>query len=139
MLTDTMKIQKTKVVFGLLIKDGVRFKLTKASGRIIGALDSTCRNLKMDLTITCGAEAHPDQDPHTLGEAFDIRTHDIEDEVTKRALIRIILSYLQDGNSDIIAEVGTGLATFRFYAQLEFLGTPSEHIHIQRRKGATYS
>lgn len=125
-------------MFGLRVKDGVEFRLTKAGCRMLGALDSTCRNLKMDLTITSGSDNHPPTDPHTLGEAFDIRTHDIEEETTKRALIRVILGYLQDSPGDLIVEAGIGLASGFFYAQLENLGKSEEHIHIQRRKGMVY-
>lgn len=125
-------------MFGLRVKEGVQFKLTKAGGRIICALDFACRELKMDLTVTCGSDGHPPEDPHTLGEAFDIRTHDIDSDATKQALIRVIMSYLRDGSTDVVTPTSIGLATTHFYAQLEFPNLDNEHIHIQRRKGTVY-
>lgn len=126
-------------MFGVLSKPGIEVKLTKAGVRILSALDATCREMNMDITVTCGCEDHPPDDAHTLGEAFDIRSHDLKTHAEKLALVRTILRYLQDDMNDLICPTSIGLATLRFYAQLENPGLPTEHIHVQRRKGTVYT
>lgn len=122
------------------LKSGVdTSRLAPAGVRILGALDATARRLKRDLIVTCGCEAHPPGDPHTSGEAFDVRTHDFDDEF-KRTLLRQVMLELQNDDDAMDAPIATsiGLSTLHFYGQIENPNEPREHLHVQRRKGTVY-
>ncbi|WP_460292378.1 hypothetical protein, partial [Bacillus cereus] len=57
------------------LKPGVKLDgLAPAGIRILAAIDAAAQVLKRDLTVTCGTEGHPPTDPHTCGEALDLRT-----------------------------------------------------------------
>lgn len=106
-------------------KDGVEFtKIEPAGFRIIAAIDHASRSLGLDLTITSacdGAHSGPN-DPHHLGQAFDVRSHDLTSEMKDRVL------------QFVMAELGTD----RFFGWLEAAGTDNEHFHFQIKKGTTY-
>lgn len=121
------------------VKPGVLFNVIAPAGiRLLGALDTTARRLNVDLTITCGTEGHPPADPHSSGEAYDIRTHDFSDD-QKRVVLRAVLLELSDGSAeDAPVVVGDGLGTRAFWGWIEHPGEPNEHIHIQRRNHTVY-
>ena len=105
-------------------KSGVLFNEIKPGGfRILSAIYRVASSLGFDLVITSGCDGEhsgPD-DPHHRGEAYDIRSHDFE----------------QDEKDKILAAIITTLGP-AFYAFLESPGTDNEHFHIQVRKGTTY-
>lgn len=118
--------------------DTVRFdRIAPAGFRLLEAISRTARAMRRDLTITCACEAHEKNTPHDLGEAFDLRCHDIQPD-EKQALLRRLMFELSDGSEDQPEEVSVGLATRRFYGQIEHLGEPTEHLHIQRRRNTEY-
>jgi hypothetical protein len=106
------------------VKDGVQFtKIAPGGFRILSTIDICAASLPHDLTITsaCDGEHSGPNDPHHRGEAFDVRTHDLDPDRKD-----LILKSIQ-GN------LGTG-----FYAFLEDHGMDNEHFHIQVRKGTEY-
>ena len=64
-------------------KEGVQYtRIAPAGHRLLAALDNACVQLGFDLTITSacdGAHSGPN-DPHHTGEAYDVRSHGIEDK-----------------------------------------------------------
>lgn len=126
---------------GLLFKDGVLpiGHLARAGCRILAALDVVSRRVGLDLTVTCADGEHPPDDPHSLGEAYDVRTHDLT-EVQKNLILRAVMAELRESGdaTDLLSAVDGGLATHRFFGWIEHAGEPNEHIHIQRRKGTVY-
>lgn len=114
----------------LLIKEGVDFgpSLAPAGARILELLKRLAPTYDFDLCVTSardGVHSGPD-DPHHAGEAFDIRSNGLSGEQVAR----------------LLHDVQVGLyssAPRRFYAFYEAAGTPSAHIHIQRRAGTLYS
>jgi hypothetical protein len=110
----------------ILSKPGVQFsRIASAGVRILAALDSASALLGCDLTITSacdGAHSGPD-DPHHLGEAFDVRTHDLGVN-DKLRLVRILSELLP---------------TDQFFMFIEAPSSPNEHMHIQRKKGTVYA
>jgi hypothetical protein len=131
-------------MYGVVFKAGVLpiGTLAPAGVRILGALDGLARQLQHTLTVTCADKAHGPTDEHTLGEAFDVRTHDLGED-TKQALLHELLIALSDNASTdvpkpVVSVSMPNLATQRFYAQLENHGQPDEHIHVQRRKHTVY-
>ncbi len=122
----------------LLIKPGVTFKPTWACARLIDALKATAKQLGLVLTITAGSDSHPPTDVHTIGEALDVRTHDLAPEQKQNVLYEL-MRQLQHGPMDAPIKTSSGLATSRFFAWIENPGQPDEHLHAQRRHGTVYS
>ena len=119
----------------LLVKPGVRFDVIRPAGfRILSALELLGDVRHIDFTITCGTEGHSPTDPHTRGEAYDVRSHDLTD---KQAILRDVLSFCGNGIEVPIADDG-GFATEYFWGWLENEGQPTEHFHFQRRHGTVY-
>lgn len=127
--------------------NGVRFKagvlpiktLAPAGVRILGALDATARQLKRDLIVTCADRDHPPEDPHTLGEAFDVRTHDLPDDTKQTVLRELMLELQTDSLMDAPIATSGGLATLHFFGWIESANQPGEHLHVQRRRATTYA
>jgi hypothetical protein len=120
------------------VKPGVYFaRVAPAGVRLLGALERTARRLQLPLLITCACEQHPPDDPHSKGEAYDVRSWSFT-PAQKDAVLRQVLLELSDGETDAPTVTGIGLATARFYGQLEHPGHPKEHFHFQRRKGTVY-
>ena len=108
----------------LYVKSNVLFTVIKPAGfRILSALDQVAEKL-WDLTITsgCDGEHSGPTDPHHLGEAYDVRSHD----------------FTQDQKDKTLAEVMSLLGWDHFYGFLEAPGTDNEHFHFQRKKGTVY-
>ena len=107
------------------VKDGVQFsKIAPGGFRILEAISTVARRVGVDLTITsaCDGMHSGPEDPHHRGEAYDIRTHDMD--VRMKAVVLNALQAL--------------LPIEQFFSFLEAAGTPNEHFHIQVRKGTTY-
>jgi len=116
----------------------VEFKLMRASGiRILAALSDVARSSGIVLQITCGSNSHPALDPHTLGEAYDVRSHNLS-AAQKQLVLNLTMNELLDGVGDIALPVSGGIATKFFFGFLEAAGTPNEHFHFQRRKGVVW-
>lgn len=124
--------------YGLLVKPGVSFAVIAPAGfRLLSALDTTARRLKLTLTITCGCDSHPPDDPHSTGEAYDVRTHDLSG-ADKRRLMKALMDELMTDTLDTPTPVSGGFGTRQFWGWIEHLGTPTEHLHVQRRNFTTY-
>lgn len=129
---------------GVRFKDGVLpiTQLAPAGIRILSALDVVARRFSRDLVITCADKEHPPTDPHSTGEAFDVRTHDL-DEATKAGIfhelmIELAITPIGDTPRPVPGIGLDNLATSHFYAQIEDPGGPNEHLHCQRRNNTTY-
>lgn len=113
--------------FGVIhVKPGVEFAVIAPAGfLILEAIKIASQELGFDLTITSGTDGtHSGPgDPHKLGEAYDIRSHDLADG-HKLAVVKALYRHL---------------GPRAFFAFLEADGTPNEHIHVQRRKDTTLS
>lgn len=120
------------------VKTGVRFdRIAPAGMRILSAVEHAARECQRSLTITCGTEAHGPNDPHTKGEAYDVRSRKIPVH-EKRHVLQAIMAWLREDEDDAPVETAGGLATRHFFGFLEQPGTPHEHLHIQRRRGTVY-
>lgn len=114
----------------LHIKPGVDFGpngLAPAGQRILFTLMTLVAGYPFDLTITSardGVHSGPG-DPHYSGEALDIRSHDLTE--AQKVFV------LHDLQMELYREPR------RFYVFLEGAGTPSEHYHVQRRNGTSYT
>jgi hypothetical protein len=105
------------------IKDGVQFTIIAPGGfRILAAIDAAVEKIAHDLTITsaCDGEHSGPEDPHHLGLAYDVRTHDLPD---KQLALDSLIAFLGED---------------RFYCFLEDPNTENEHIHCQVKKGTVY-
>lgn len=122
----------------LYVKTGVKFdRIAPAGFHILWALGQTARVIKRPLTITCGTEDHPPTDPHSTGEAYDVRSRMIP-AADQQRIVREMLLALSDGPDDAPVETSGGLATKYFFGFLESPGTPHAHFHFQRRNGRIF-
>ena len=105
-------------------KDGVLFSRIAPGGfRILSAIDQTAASLDLDLIITSacdGAHSGP-MDPHHMGAAYDVRSHNLTQDQKDKVL------------ASIMAILGTP-----FFGFIEDPGGDNEHLHIQVRKGTSY-
>jgi hypothetical protein len=109
-----------------------------AGSRLLGSIERAARACGVTLTVTCGSDSHPKDDPHTLGEAFDIGVAGFS-----VLLIQALLLFLR-------TDLGP-----RFYVQYEvptLTGVPEAlraiavvnpgatgpHLHAQRAKSTVY-
>ena len=109
----------------LRVKQGVTFNVICAAGfRILSAIDQTAAKLGIDLVITsaCDGTHSGANDPHYRGEAYDVRSHDLEPEEKDK----------------VLAYVMSLLAWEHFYGFLENPGEDNEHLHWQVKKGTLY-
>lgn len=106
------------------VKEGVEFAVVAPGGlMILAALKIASKALDLNLTITSGTDGEhsgPD-DPHHHGNAYDVRSHDIDPIVCPHVV-------------DAVMQV---LGRERFYGFIESPGTSDEHFHFQLRHGAT--
>jgi hypothetical protein len=105
------------------VKPGVvLLPLAPAGVRVLEVL----RQSKLDWTCTItsgrdGTHSGP-SDPHHSGEAFDLRTHGLTAS-QKASWVNVLMH-----------ELGSA-----FYAFLEAPGASNEHIHVQKKRGTTYT
>ena len=113
----------------LLSKPGVDFGtvLAPAGAQILDTLKRLVVDYPFDVVITSARDgAHSGLgDPHHSGEAFDLRTNILTGE-QKVMLLTDLRRLLYK-------------TPRKFYAFLEAPGAPHEHVHVQRRKGVTYT
>lgn len=120
------------------VKDGVKFdQIAPAGFRLLSTIDRLPGLLNKDVLVTCGTEAHPPEDPHSKGEAYDIGVLDMSSHEIQTML-------------DQFEAMGP-----RFYAQYELPLTSyadptihgnvihsaqatGPHIHAQRARGTEY-
>ena len=106
------------------VKDGVEFAVIAPGGfRILSAIEQVA-SVICDLTITsgCDGERSGPSDPHHSGNAYDVRSHDLDAETKPKVL-------------DAVMRV---LGWDRFWGEVEFPGTDNEHFHFQVKKGTQY-
>ena len=108
-----------------------------AGVRILSALDQAALHLAQDIIVTCADGLHPPTDPHTTGEAYDVRVRDLTPGAVL-ALRGFLLGVLGPLFT-VLYEVPTPphapeLASIAFVN----VGASAAHLHIQRRKGTTY-
>jgi len=108
------------------VKPGVEFTTIAPAGYcILAAIKAASVRLGVDLTITsaCDGQHSGPSDPHKLGEAYDVRSHDLVPELRPRVV------------HAVMAELGDA----RFFGFLEAPGTSNEHFHFQRRRFTTFT
>ena len=66
--------------------------LQPAGVRILAAIDNCARVLQVDQTITSGMEGHGSTDPHTRGQALDVRAKDFTATVALRVYAYLLHS-----------------------------------------------
>lgn len=110
--------------------------LKPAGLRILGALDHLARVGVVDLLITCGTEGHGPDDPHTRGEAMDLRTRDLQPQQVFD--LYNALTFLLGRDFTVLYEIPTAAsARHPMLDAISYRGksATAEHLHIQIRKG----
>jgi|SRR6185369_2670830 len=108
------------------VKDGVKFdRISPAGFKMLAVIQNATYIFDRDLTITCGTDSHPPTDPHSRGEAYDLRTIGMSDQVIK----------------ELVAYLKTQLGPL-FFVQYETPGVnltaTAAHIHMQLAQHADY-
>lgn len=127
-------------LFCVRFKEGCETHPLAPSGvRILGALERCARQMLLrDLIVTCGSDSHGPDDPHSKGEAFDVRSHDLTPK-QKEQLLLAVMQELSDGqDSDPLVPKDGGYVTRHFFGWLEHPNEPTEHFHFQQRNKVAY-
>lgn len=124
----------------LICKNDVQFATIAPAGfRLLAALDTVSRRMRLDLMLTSGTDGQHSgpTDPHYRGEAYDVRTHTLS-AADKVAMVKGVLELVSMGPDDGPVMASGGWATRCFFGFVEAAGTPNEHAHFQVRKGVTF-
>lgn len=113
-------------------------RIQPAGFRILAALDNATRLLGTDLEIRCACEDHPPKDPHTLGEAYDVRVRGLSTDTILK-LITYLRQLLVPEFFTVLLETPVPFSDPAL-ADLQYLNphATGPHLHIQRRKNTTY-
>jgi hypothetical protein len=111
--------------------------IAPAGVRILAGVHAVAQAMQLDLTITCGCDAHGPDDPHTKGNAFDVRSKDIP-QTRKQELLTEMMARLCETPTDALTQKDGGIVSARFFGWLEHAGADDEHFHFQLRNGHTY-
>lgn len=114
---------------GVLVKEGVKFTTVAPAGYcILAALRNTAPFLMGDVMITsaCEGEHSGPNDPHHLGEAYDVRSRGLSASEQAQLLFSV---------QKFLERQWPG----KFYGFLEAEGTNNEHFHFQRRKDTIFT
>jgi len=104
----------------LRCKASVRFKvLRKEVWSLFPIIEAIFIEHLAGAVITCGTEAHGENDPHTNGYALDIRSKNLSSSTVKHTIL-----------SQLRAATGPDYTVL-----LESEGLENEHFHLQIRKG----
>jgi hypothetical protein len=120
------------------VKPGVRFDVITAAGlRLLAAIVQAAVDARVDLTISCGSDAHGPDDPHTHGDAYDVSVRDLTvDQILD--LRHSLQSSLRDGFT-VLYETPTPPADPRLAViAYENPRATAPHVHVQLRNGWTY-
>ncbi len=120
------------------LKDGVRLDGLRPAGiRILSAVDNCARVLGLDQTVTCGREGHGPNDPHTLGNALDLRASMFNADQVKK--IKAFLEAALGTHFTVLYEcpmipLNDALKGIAYVNPL----ATGIHFHIQVRKGTVW-
>lgn len=124
--------------YAIRFKAGCATQTIAPSGvRILSALERCAQVLGHDLVITCGCDSHPPDDPHSKGQAFDVRSHDLA-PAQKQSLLNAMMQALSEGPADVVTPKDGGYVTTHFFGWLEHAGQDTEHFHFQQRNGTVF-
>ena len=99
-------------------KHSVRFKILRHEiWNLFPGIESIFQSYGYESVITCGTEAHKQDDPHTAGFAIDLRSKHLRPE-HKRSIL-----------DDLKTFCGP-----LYYIFLENMNGPQEHYHVQVRR-----
>jgi hypothetical protein len=119
-------------------RPSARFAVIRPAGfRILSALDHATTACGIDLEITCGTDDHPEGNPHTLGEAYDVSVRGLAVDT-----LLILIGYLKARLGPlftVLYETKTTPADARL-AKIASLNAKATgpHLHIQRKRGTRY-
>lgn len=107
------------------VKDGVTFVFAPGGALILEAMKATSKSLALDLTITSGSDGihSGPQDPHHFGNAYDVRSHDLDDATKQKVLAAMMATLGWD----------------HFFGFVEAPGTDNEHYHYQVKKATAFT
>lgn len=120
--------------------DSVKFDpITPAHAHLFTALERAAATCQLSLVITCGREDHGADDPHTRGEAVDIRMADVPAPMIVRVR-QALMTILGPAWTVLIEAPEPPTAAEPQLAGLVFVNraATARHIHIQPIKGTRW-
>lgn len=113
-------------------------RILPAGFRILAALDNATRLIGADLTITCGTEGHGPDDPHTLGEGYDVRVRGLTTPTILK-LLTFLHQLLPPSYFTVLLETPTAF-TDPDLVKVQYLNphATAAHLHIQKKRGTVY-
>lgn len=121
----------------LRTKEGVQFaRIAPAGFRILAALQTAVAVFERDLVITCGTEGHGSADPHTLGEAYDVRAQGLPVETT----LALVSYWKQQLGAAFTVLYECPQRPSGPLADVAYINphATAPHFHLQRKAGTTY-
>lgn len=122
----------------VISKPGVKFdRILPAGFRILAALVLVARDFGHSLEITCGTEGHGPNDPHTLGEGYDVHVAGFSADQVIDLRGRLISEL--GAAFTVLYECPSTPADVRL-ATIAYInaGATAPHFHLQRRNGTLY-
>lgn len=112
-------------------------RIAPAGFRLLAAIDNLSRILSLDVLITCGTNDHPEGDPHTTGEAYDVRVRDWTVPQVLKAIT--FLRQILGERFTVLYEVPQEPTDPQLKA-IAFVnaGASAAHLHLQRKRGTTF-
>lgn len=109
--------------------------------RILGALQRVAEICQLELTITSAADSHPADDPHSRGEAYDVRVRGLSEQQIFR-----LYYWLQaelGGKFTVLFEtpvLPTPDGPWKNLGLIAYVnpGATGPHLHVQVAKGQTF-
>lgn len=131
-------VPATSTLSVVRVKPGVKFDRIAPAGFVILALcHAATRVLGIDLTISCGSEGHPLEDPHTSGEAYDLSVAAWTADVVLR--VRAFFIETLGPPFTVLYETPSMPSEPRLAAiAVVNPAATAPHLHIQRKKGTIY-
>jgi hypothetical protein len=119
------------------VKGGVYFgAVTSAQIRMLTALDVAAMESGVVLTVTCAREGHGEDNPHTRGQAIDVRARNL-DAPTVLQVHRRLMQILGPAFT-VLYEVPR--RPYGVLADIAYVNpkATAPHFHLQAKKGTSW-
>lgn len=131
-------LEGDRAMGNIRFKPSVVLKPAPGGARILAALDHVAFACKRDVLVSCGAEGHPEDDPHTRGDAYDVSIKGLscsEVDITVNMLEQFLGA--EKGCFTVLLEAPTQMAGFATPVYVNRHAS-APHLHIQVKKGLSY-
>jgi hypothetical protein len=120
------------------VKDGARFdRIAPAGFFLLSRIHAATQVLGVDVTISCGTDAHDSPDPHVTGEAYDLSV-----AVYSPDVVVALVSFLRAALGPlftVLYESPYPPSDLKLAAIVSVnQDATAPHIHVQRKRGTIW-